>query len=193
VCSKIKQGELPIDWVIGPKSQPYDLGDYLEKHNIKKIYSMAGMAIDISSLDRNVPIPENVHIETVTTVPGLRLWADVVSRGLWNSEPFEACLFEKLLGNPNYRFYLAFIDGEAVASSMLMLTSGVAEINMVSTLPEYRGRGIGTAMTTMPLLDAHLQGYELGVLQASKSGEPVYRKIGFKEYCRFNVFRYQPS
>jgi hypothetical protein len=51
--------------------------------------------------------------------------------------------------------------------------------------------GIGTAMTVIPLLYAKDNGYNIGVLQASEAGEPVYRKIGFEEYCRFNVYRYQ--
>jgi predicted acetyltransferase len=51
--------------------------------------------------------------------------------------------------------------------------------------------GIGTAMVIAPLLYAKEKGYELGVLQASQAGEPVYRKIGFEEYCRFVVYKYQ--
>ena len=191
ICDKIKTGELPKDWVVGPKSFPSDLGDYLEKYNIRKQYSMAGMAIDLSKMDKAMTLPNNIHIEVVDTKAKLELWADIVSKALWNNEPFEACLFENQLGNPDYEFYLAFHNNEAVASSMLILTNGVAEINMVSTLKQYQRMGIGSAMTIEPLLYAKKIGYQIGVLQASIPGEPVYRKIGFQEYCRFHVYRYQ--
>ncbi len=191
IASKMKNGELPTDWVVGPKSYPPDLGEYLEKYNIKKQYSMAGMAIDIAKLDTAVAMPDHTRVELVDSKAMLEVWADIVSNALWNGQPFEACLFEPLLSNPNYKFYLAFLNEEPVASSMLILTKGVAEINMVSTMPTCRRLGLGTAMTIVPLLHAREIGYKIGVLQASVPGEPVYRKIGFEEYCRFHVYRYQ--
>ncbi len=90
ICSKMKNGELPKEWVVGPKSFPPDLGDYLEKNNIKKQFSMAGMAIDITKMDKTVTMSDNMHIEIVDTKLKIELWADVVSRGLWNGETFEA-------------------------------------------------------------------------------------------------------
>lgn len=191
ICTKMKNGEIPNEWIIGPKSFPSDLGDYLEKYDIKEQFSMAGMAIDITQMDNTVTIPDNLRIELVDTKSQLELWTDIVSRGLWNGETFESCLFEDLINDPNYKFYLAFLGEEAVASSMLMLSHGVAGIDMVSTIRQYRGMGIGSAMTVTPLLYARDKGYKVGVLQASEAGEPVYRKIGFEEYCRFHVYRYK--
>lgn len=192
ISSNMKNGDLPNEWVVGPKSFPPDLGDYLEKYNIKKQFSMAGMAIDITKMDhKDVKLPDNLHIETVETKSMMQLWTTIVSRALFKGEPFEASLFESLISDPNYRFYLAFIKDEPVASSMVMLSHGVAGIDMVSTLRQYQGMGIGTAMTVTPLLYAKDNGYKIGVLQASEAGEPVYRKIGFEEYCRFDVYKYQ--
>lgn len=190
LCINIENGDIPSEWVVGPKSFPSDLGNYLEKHNFAKQFSMAGMAIDITTLDTESKLPEDLSIEIVDTKSKLEKWADIVSRGLWNGEPFEACLFENLISDPDYKFYIAYLHGEPVASSMLMLSHGVAGVDMVSTIREYRGMGIGTAMTVTPLLNARSLGYDTGVLQASEAGEPVYRKIGFQEYCRFHVYRF---
>lgn len=191
LCLKMEQGEIPDEWVVGPKSSPPDLGKYLEKHNIIKQYSMAGMAVDIAGMNTTITIPDNLYIETADTKSKLELWADIVSRGLWNGQTFESCLFEDLISNPDCKFYIAYLNGEAVASSMLMLSHGVAGVDMVSTIRQYQGMGIGTAMTVTPLLYAKDKGYTIGVLQASEAGEPVYRKIGFEEYCRFHVYKYQ--
>ncbi len=46
--------------------------------------------------------------------------------------------------------------------------------------------GIGTVLTLAPMEDARQLGYRIAVLQASRMGEPVYRKIGFKSYFRYN-------
>ena len=38
VISRIESGELPDEWLIGPKSRPINLCDYLENNNFKKQY-----------------------------------------------------------------------------------------------------------------------------------------------------------
>jgi predicted acetyltransferase len=70
---------------------------------------------------------------------------------------------------------------------MLYISSGIASISMVSTLPDSRKKGIGTSMVLKPLYDAKSLGYEIAVLQATRAGESVYKKIGFKEYSLLNV------
>lgn len=190
VVSEIKSGQLPDEWLIGPKSRPLNLSHYLENNNFKKQYDMAGMAIDLGTFRKTISIPEGIDIITVDNVSMIELWTNVVSKGLWNGSTFEACLFKDLIHDPKCKFYLAFFNGEPVATSMLLLSNKVASIDMVATLKEYRGKGIGTIMTLIPLLYACNNGYKIGVLQASESGEPVYRKIGFKEYCRFTVYKY---
>lgn len=187
VKAGIEAGELPAEWVIGPDTKPEGLYEYLISHGYEKKYALAGMAADLTILGGKAGIPQDVEVRAADNEELLHLWTGVVSQGLFHGGSVEACLFEKLLTDSSFRFYLAFSDGRAVASSMLQLYGGNAVINMVATLPEYRGRGIGTAMTLTPLLEAREMGCTIGVLQASAAGEPVYRKIGFKEYCRFHV------
>ena len=83
-----------------------------------------------------------------------------------------------------YTRYIAYQDGEAVGTSALLLHAGVVGIFAVATIPRARGRGIGTALTLAPLLDARRRGYRVGTLQSSRMGFPVYRRLGFREVCR---------
>ena len=46
--------------------------------------------------------------------------------------------------------------------------------------PEYRGRGIAKALTTECIAEARRRGIGVIALHASKKGQPVYEKLGFK-------------
>jgi hypothetical protein len=43
-------------------------------------------------------------------------------------------------------------------------------------------------MTLGALREANAMGYEIGALRASAMGEPVYRRLGFREHCRFGIY-----
>jgi ribosomal protein S18 acetylase RimI-like enzyme len=67
----------------------------------------------------------------------------------------------------------------------------VAGIYSVATLPDWRGRGLGAAVSLAPLLDARREGYKVGVLQSSEMGYKVYQRLGFREVCRISHYYWQ--
>jgi len=90
-------------------------------------------------------------------------------------------------------YYLARLHGEPVATAALTLAAGVAGLFAVATIEAARGRGIGTAVTMAPLLDARARGYCVGVLQASEMGYPVYARMGFTEQFRYHLYHWKPE
>jgi ribosomal protein S18 acetylase RimI-like enzyme len=89
--------------------------------------------------------------------------------------------------------YLGFLRGEAVASAALVLEGGVAGIYSVATEPSARHRGIGRAMTAHALREARRRGYRVGILQATGPGYSVYRKIGFEDVTKFELYVLKPG
>ena len=84
--------------------------------------------------------------------------------------------------------WIGRVDGAVVATSRVCLGAGVAGLYAISTLGAHRGRGYGRALTIAALRAAASLGYRIGVLQASDLGYGVYRRLGFRELFRYDVF-----
>jgi ribosomal protein S18 acetylase RimI-like enzyme len=121
----------------------------------------------------------------------MRIWAHVFTIGYGMPPVWENTIFDVwyTLGlDFPVRNYLGFLDDKAVCTSTVFYGAGVAGIYDVATLPEARGRGLGTALTLAPLLDARQAGYRIGVLQSSEMGFGVYKRMGFRHLCQIENF-----
>ena len=99
--------------------------------------------------------------------------------------------FTDAIFNPQFRTYLALSNGNPVGTSQLFLSKGVAGIYHVTCIPEARGQGIGSAITLAPLLEARELGYRISILQASKQGFNVYRRLGFQDFGNLSVYLWE--
>jgi len=153
--------------------------------------------VDLSALPEKASIPEELEIEQVRDEESLAAWKGTLAQG-FGEGPVEAEwvgeMYRRLgLGDDGpWRHYLGRLGSEPVATSTLFLGAGVAGIYFVSTIERARRRGIGAALTLAPLQEAREMGYRLGVLGASPIGYPVYRRLGFREYCRICLYEWRP-
>ena len=88
------------------------------------------------------------------------------------------------------RHFIGWVGDKPVATSTLFTETGVAAISNVSTIPEARSQGIGSAVTLVPLLLARHAGLKQGALFSSKMAVPMYRRLGFKDVCTGHVFMF---
>ena len=188
-----KSRNVPMTWHTGPTTRPADLGLRLIAHGLTCVEDEPGMAVDLLALDDESVIPSALTIERVGDVEGLRRWCDVfaLAFGLPDGVTRAMLGVEVDLGvgrHPWRRLYVGWLEGEAVATSLLFLGAGVAGIYGVGTVPGARRRGIGKAMTVARLLEARAMGYRIGVLHASPMGLGVYHRLGFQEYCRLRRY-----
>ena len=197
VISRGRARGVPLLWLTSPATRPADLASFLEAHGFVRGDEMLGMANELASLtEEPAPVPGLVVSE-----PGdeaeLHTWC-VTAAAAFEYPPFVGEFFERWLHalSPAVRsslaLYLGRLDGEAVASSMLVPGAGVAGIYCVATLPAARRRGIGSALTLRALLEGRARGYRVGVLAAEEAGVGLYRRLGLQEYCKIGCYLWEP-
>ena len=78
--------------------------------------------------------------------------------------------------------YVADVAGEPAACLQILPVDGDASVYWVATLAEARGRGLATGLLLRALWDAREAGCDMSSLQATKLGEPVYARLGYKSH-----------
>jgi len=81
--------------------------------------------------------------------------------------------------------FVAWLDGRAVASSLLYIGDECAGLHDLSVPQAHRGRGFAGAILRHTCREARMRGANAMVLISTSDGEPVYRKGGFAEVGRF--------
>jgi GNAT superfamily N-acetyltransferase len=183
----------PFTWWVGAVSRPADLGARLVAHGLVEAEAEIGMALDLARLPE-LSLPDGLVVRRVTTLTELMDYAGVVAAN-WDPPDravvdFYDRVAEAVLtpGCPAWH-YVGYLDGEPVATSECFLGCGVAGLYAVVTLPRARRRGIGSAMTAAPLLDARAAGYRTATLQASAGGQGVYARLGFLPCATFREYK----
>lgn len=143
------------------------------------------------------PLPPGVTVRRVVAQSGRRTFLDIASAAyadevhprVWTATyPDDASLVA-----PTIAAFVADLDGSPAACSAMYLSHRVAVIIHVGTLPEARGRGLGETVTRAAVAEGFKRGATMSSLQATVLGEPVYRRIGFREIGRWCWFAHRAS
>jgi GNAT superfamily N-acetyltransferase len=187
LADRIKNKEIPPFLVTLEPDNPERFYDLAAKYGMKQINRWIGMAI---TLDDYKPLPElssSNNIFEVCDTESINDWIKVVNNSLFNSTTLEKEIIEKLYQQGPLKLYLGCENSYPVSTSMSFENSSVAGLYMIATMESHRGKGWGTRLTRFAMEKCFQNNIRLIILHASAMGEPVYRKIGFKEYCKFGI------
>jgi hypothetical protein len=90
--------------------------------------------------------------------------------------------------NPFSVMAVAYLEGQPACAAMAMLSHGIAGIYWVGTSKIARGKGLARYCVREVSNAAFDLGARKVVLQASKFGAPVYRKIGYRDFTTYTHF-----
>lgn len=196
VRNRYSRGRKGYGWVTGPLTRPQDLGERLVASGMTKADEMAGMALT----DLAIPIAVDPKIEVrEATLHEAQAASGMMARAYGMPEEV-ARFFNVLLAmtdsKVNNRGYFAFVDGgtEPAGWSYLVFLpdSPIVLLGGAATLPEYRGRGIYSALVAKRLAEARAEGRTAAVIQAVRStSAPIAAKLGFREVCGLEFYSWE--
>lgn len=180
-------------WHLGPLSTPTDLAELLLARGFRHDVDEMGMAVKLDRVPRDIIAPPELIISRVRGGSDLAAWVNALGRGFG-----EGLAFAEWAGGALHRFgfddsqpwrhYLGRLGGKPVATATLFEHGGNAGIYFVSTVPAFRRRGIGSAVTLAALWDAGACGCSLGVLRSSSQAVSMYKRLGFVTYCKVSTY-----
>jgi ribosomal protein S18 acetylase RimI-like enzyme len=86
------------------------------------------------------------------------------------------------------KLYLGFYQENPAAAAMIIQHHDIISMHWIGTIPEFRNKGLGYAITLAALHDAKNAGCIQAVLMASPAGKPIYERLGFKEYTLYTIY-----
>lgn len=140
------------------------------------------LTLDTRDLAEQQNAPAELKIVRATEIAGLEFFARAGGLGFSQDEHNINGLIELWAGfgvEGPLEAYLAYVDDVIVATAAAHFVLGAVGVEFVSTLPEYRRRGYGGAITEHIAFVALVRGYRYVTLSSSDMGKPVYERLGF--------------
>ncbi len=141
----------------------------------------------------SAPLPKGLTLDRVEDLATFRkFWATAAEGFGIPISAFGEFLTEDLLPRvlafPGLTYYIASFEGRPAGTVSRYASHGVANIDNVTTLQEFRGRGIGSIISLHATQEGVHEGCTTGGTRATKMGFPVYQKVGFQHAFSYAVW-----
>ena len=186
-------GAIPFSWII--ETHDHNAASMLERHGFTKYPDMFyGMKANIENIVDDTYAP-HIIIKEINEQHDIEKLIDIIllSNSIYEKDELIKAIDDlRLKAAQSIKLYLGFYEQEPCATSIVIYHENAVTFHMVSTLPEYRCKGLGYAITHKGLLDASYDGITKAYLMSSIMAQSLYRKIGFEEYAQYYIYIYKP-
>ena len=189
---------LPFHWSLGVRADPAGAAGILQQRGLRLDEAEPAMLLDLAAprVDEAPAAVPGLQFHPVADEDALLTWTRIWGCGA-PDEVVERWyqVYSTLPYGPDraLRMFIGTLASEPVATVYVHIVADAATVHYVVTLPEYRRRGIGAAMTDLALREAHAAGCRIAVLTASDFGIGVYRRLGFRDAGLVSNYIWRPD
>lgn len=158
-----------------------------EDSRVKLFLEQGNMALDMNKY--SLRIAEVNNIKQVQSVEDARVFAEIASKSF--GYKVDHTIIQKLcIVESPIKLFIHWESNQCLGCGIIFIDSNHnAGLHMIGTIPEGRGKGIGTQMVMRLLEEIKAKSCNFCVLNASKMGEPIYKKLGFQSYGNLETYR----
>ena len=182
-------------WVVGPSSQPADLAAQVLASGARRLGSSFGMVRTVPDDDLALDLPglcvEPLRPDNVDAFAA-------VNRIAWErDEAFEETMRymarKACTGASDRKSWIAYLDGEPVASCSLRLLPDLGYFQGCAVVPSHRRRGIYQALLRLRLSYLRAEGRPHAAVWADAATSAITcRSLGFQSICGAEFFEWIP-
>lgn len=126
------------------------------------------------------PCPIEITVRRVTNLNEFEIWCRIDIENEHNGfKVFDAKNHFHLIENGKMRCYLGYYNGIPVTTAAILYNNGIASLEFVSTVPEYRQKGIAKAVCKMAIQEAFHDGARLITIRSINNGHKLGTALGF--------------
>ncbi len=193
IKNKYKDLKLHFWWWVYPCGQSATTNEALQNEGLNYLESIPCLALEVITINHTMTRCNDIEISFVKDEKELKMWGDISFTGF--EMPLETRMkynkfvmsFDISARSPQ-KLFVAYFMGQPVATSLLFLHGDNAGVYFVTTLPEYRNKGIASALILNSIKYTKTAGYKYCILQSSKDGLAVYKRAGFQECCCADIY-----
>ena len=153
------------------------------QYNFAQISEQTGMSVKLTSEYESDP---GIELRKVSTQQQATLWAELFIHS------FGYKISQKVIvqSSAEVNYFVCYCNNSPVGVCLLYHNnSQIIGIHAMGIIPEMRRRGFAEEILRKILTNSKYLGFSYAVLQASKTGKPLYHKYGFTE--EFTMKNYQ--
>ena len=178
-------------WMVTPSSA--DLSRHLTEQGGALLESMPYMTLQLDEMRRD-STPPAFHSEPVQSHEMLYAWTSIYCHARAYPEStdklFNAFSDMDLTESAPLQLLLGYVDDKPVATYSVFMDNDLAGFFSLSTLPEVRSQGLGTAISFAAADLARERGYKTTMLLSEHMSRNLCKRLGFEEgYGSMYVYR----